>query len=245
MLLENFENQSTIINEIVNLCRKNQCTKSLKEFINGEVHYITPDTTCSDIGIYTNKRTIAKCCPPLIHHYFDSLFKEYHDKPLMSTGLIVHKGKTLGIKNECIILLPDSYTAYDINPIKVFKKKNKTLKDRLSRQLIKKTHMDEFEVGKIIAKIDVDAHHSLLRNEKGFSQAYAKVVDILPHGHELVMKHYLKPLKECIEQCVKDMTKSKDDDMLVDCESAIYINIRDCQMSIEDLQEQLKGKGVY
>lgn len=252
MLLEDLSSeQNLLINEIIKHCQQLKCKKSLQQFVDGELCYIKPKKSYGNVGIYDSKKTVKpKDYPYLIHKEYDNLFKKYHNQQYMSNGELIHSGKSNGLNNECIVLIPDDTNVVVCDPIKALSKKNHTLKNRLSNHLSNKTSMDTFEVGKVMAKIDLYANNSQLRNEKDFSQAYAKVVDMVPDGHELVLKYYLKPLKtfmdDYIQQCPNGSVElfNEHNNGLVDCSNMVYINIKDIEsiMTINELRQELKTK---
>lgn len=250
MLYDDFNtDKKLLIDFITNQCKRLGCNTSLNEFINNDTTYkFTPKENLENFGIYHSKNSMkSKTLPPLLFHELNNKFKKELNFPYLSKGILFHKSAPMSHKKEYIAFLPDNVVGLVFNSNDI-KKHNSHLLKRLTTQLNKKSDMDSFEIGEVIAKVNVLSNSSLVSVFKNFSEAYSSIVEKFPNDHQLIAKHYMKPLKAYMDNYVSNCPNGslelfeQYDEMIVNCDSVIYLNIKDVEsiMDLDELKQSLK-----
>lgn len=246
MLVEDFNSDNIIIDYIISECKRLKCMGSLNSFILGNTKHFKQKANTSH-GTH-NVKTIVKpkTSPFLIFKECDMKLKS-KASPLLSKGTSIQQGRP---DNEsCIAFLPDNCTVGVVGNLEVsIKKKSEVLVRRLTQHLKKKTDMDTFEVGECISKVNVYSANSISGQCKNFSEAYSKIVEAYPNQHKVIANHYLKPLKEYmddyIEQCPTGSIELFEnyEEATVACKEIPFVCLDHMDLTIDEFRDKLKKR---
>lgn len=244
MLVEDFDVDNIPLHEfIINECKRLGCMGNLKMFLNGHSTFLVDDRQFdNDFGVHKIKpKTKSKEFPQLVFKETDAMMKAHHNYPFISKGVSITTKET----NHLVLVPDDSLCVEGGNFKSLFDRKNKHVIRRLSQHLANKTNLDTFEIGKIIAMIDINSPSSIIANCDNMSHAYAKVVNLVPDGHDIVAKYYLKPLTTFMESFISKCTSGgiellDNNSCMVDSDTFIFIN---CDIiDIDDLKVKIKQR---
>lgn len=246
MLVEDFDMGSIPLHEfIINECKRLGCMTSLKMFLDDHELFLLDSNRQfdNDFGVHKIKPKMkSKDYSQLVFKETDALMKNHHNYQFMSRGVSI----TTSTSNH-LVFIPDDSKCVEMKNFKtLIDRKNKHLIRRLNQHLTNKTSLDTFEIGKIIAMIDIHSPSSVISSCDNMSHAYAKIVNLVPNGHEIIAKYYLKPLTTFMEQYISSCTSggidllNELDSCMVDSDVIIYVNC--ANVDVDALKIKLKER---